>query len=259
MALLMLGLGAGVPLHASIILHIDANDLSGLTDGASVSSWGGLTQSTENSQPTYRATGMNGNPTVEFDGGDRMNGIDLPATARSIVAVATLDTGANSFAGLISNSNDNLGVRYNSSNTSYNASGNGGNQGDFFNHGNHGGDNTYINGVGAGSFTLDASHVVLANANEPADYSNFMVGYGGTQQRYWLGDVSEIYVFDQTLTSDEIIGVSSIMAARWGSASISATQAQINAGNLVLGVVPEPSSSLLVALGALGLTLRRRR
>ena len=256
--------------HAAIVLHLDANDLVGtVTDGGAVSSWGSVaqggivTQAGTSGQPIFDIDGMNGNPTVSFDGGDRLGGLNLPATARSIVAVVTLDTGASSLAGLISNGTDALGVRRNGTAATYRAFSGGANGADFINHDGNASaiHDTFVNGVGGASatFNYDASHVVLANASTAADYSNFTVGYGGTQSRFWLGDISEIYVFDQTLTSDELIGVSSILATRWGSEAITASQAQILAGNSVLGIVPEPSTTALLGLGGLALILRRRR
>lgn len=64
-----------------LVLWLDASQLS-LTDGAKVDTWNDLsgndnhlTQSTSSYQPTFRQTGMNGRPVVEFDGSnDLLNG-----------------------------------------------------------------------------------------------------------------------------------------------------------------------------------------
>ena len=247
--------------HSAILLHLDANDLA-LADGDPVSNWGSLSAAGA-AQPTYRATGMNGNPSVDFDGASNFMGGGALAGARSVLAVTTLDTGAVSLAGLFSNDNDRLNIRRNNNFNFYRSVGQNGDNNDFYRHGNHvGADNVYVDGVASGSFIFDQSHTLLANAGADANFTNFTIGRaaasGGAAGRWWNGDVSEVYVFDETLTADEIAGVSSILADRWGSTAVTASPAQIAAGNAVLGI-PEPSALSLFGLAGLGLILRRRR
>lgn len=245
--------------NGGIILQVDANDL-GLTDGAPVASWGPLSQSTSANQPTYRAGGLNGNPSVDFDGTDDFLSGGTLSGARAVVAV-TIYEGTINLAGLISNDNDRFNIRRNGLNNFYRSAGQAGDNNDFYRHGNHAGqDNVYVDGTGSGAFVSGTSHIVLANAGADADFTNFTVGRaaasGGASGRWWDGDVSEIIAFDQTLTNDEIIGITSVLADKWGSTPVAATPAQISAA-YALGV-PEPSSSLLALLGA-GFLIRRRR
>lgn len=242
-------------IHADIIFHVSATDLM-LADGAPVSSWGTLSQSSPGAQPTYRATGMNGNPSVDFDGsGDYLTGASM-AGVRSL-AVVTLYEGNISIATLLSNDNDTLDIRRSATANAYTSTANSANNADFWRHDGSISalDDSYVNGVKAGGFSLGASHVMLSNSDSPASYSNFTVGRaapsGGAVNRWWDGDVSEIYAFSQALTSDEIVGVSSLLADRWNSSPVSATPAQLSAGRAVLGIVPEPSSLSLLILGML--------
>jgi len=245
---------------AEVILHLDAGDLA-LGDGDPVDSWGPIS-STGDNRPTYRSTGMNGNPSVDFDGADDYLGGGTAAGARSVVAVALYE-GNVSLAGLISNGNDKLNVRRNGTGVYYRSVGQAGDDNDFYRHENHAGsDNVYVNAVGSGAFVSGESHVVISNAGAAADFTNFSMGRaaatGGAANRWWDGDVSEVYVLDQTLTNDEIVGISSYLAGQWGSTPVSATPAQLEAGMAALGV-PEPSTLVLAVFGLLGLAWGWRR
>ncbi len=262
------------PASAEILLHLDARDLSAtLNDGDAVSTWGSLSQADVNRQPIYRETGLNGMASVDFDGmidgtGDYLDGAAVNG-ASSVVAV-TIFEGSRSLATLISNGNDGLNIRRNETTNYYRSEGNGAaDQNEFYRHGITVGNpvdplaNVYVNGVGSGAFVAGESHVALSNAASSASFGNFTIGRAasdtaGAANRYWDGDVAEIYVFSQTLTADEIAGVSSILADRWGSAAVSATPEQIAAGQAVLGIVPEPSTVVLLLIGALTLAGFRR-
>lgn len=70
---------------ARAIVHLDARFL-GLADGASVESWparpGSLVTAVAGSAPTFRATGLNSRPTVEFSLG---NWLDLGTIGKAII------------------------------------------------------------------------------------------------------------------------------------------------------------------------------
>ena len=241
---------------ASVLLHVSADELA-LADGAPVAAWGPLAQTVVGSQPTFRSTAMNGRPAVDIDvTNDYLT--DGPVTGARSVIVVTRFVDGGSLATLVSNDNDRLNVRRNGTTNAYRSVGRSGDDNDFYRHANHAGqDNVYVNGVGAGTFTVGASHVVISNAGAPGNYTSFTLGRASSSLgRYWGGDVSEVYVLDRTLTADEITGISSILAERWGSAPVAATPAQIAAGRAAL---PEPSGVGLLALGALGVLRRRRR
>lgn len=77
------------PAQCGAQIALDARFITGVSDGAALSSWSsrsvasiGATQSTPAQQPTFRAASINGRPAVEFDGtADNMN---LDAAARSL-------------------------------------------------------------------------------------------------------------------------------------------------------------------------------
>ena len=265
-----------VPASAEILLHLDARDLDAtLSDGDAVSTWGSLSQTDVNRQPIFREAGLNGMASVDFDGltdgtGDYLDGAAITG-ASSVVAV-TIFEGSRNLATLISNGNDGLNIRRNDQTNYYRSEGQGSaDQNEFYRHGITTGNpvdpiaNVYVNGVGSGAYIPGESHVVLSNAATSASFGSFTIGRAasdtaGAANRYWDGDVAEIYVFSQTLTTDEIVGVSNILADRWGSEAVSATPEQIAAGQAVLGI-PEPSTVVLLAMAALALAgfWRRRR
>jgi len=70
--------GAAIP--DSVVLQLDAQALSGYSDGDTVSTWpdeSGEGNDATNGTSVYRASGFNGYPSVEFDGTD--DNYDLPA------------------------------------------------------------------------------------------------------------------------------------------------------------------------------------
>jgi len=88
---------------ANLFWRLDATTITGLANAAVVTQWsdtgGGArhaTQATAAMQPTYRTAGLNGLPSVRFDGGDFLSPatFDLTATAAiTIFAVASASTG----------------------------------------------------------------------------------------------------------------------------------------------------------------------
>lgn len=263
-----LGLFAAGPLQGAIITRWDANNLA-QSDGSSVGTWssnvGSFTLSgTGTAQPTYQSTGLNGKPTVVYNGTSNVLATGAAVNnAKTVVAVGIAATGSPSLATLISNGSDSRDVRINNTTNFYRSEGNGGDNNDFYRIDGSvtGNDGVYVNDVLSGSFTYDVSHVVLSESDSANSYSNFWVGNASTSlARFWKGDVSEIIVFDNALTSDERTGVAHNLSVKWGFASpISANQSQIDAANALGVTAPEPASLSLLAVGALGLLTRGTR
>lgn len=81
------------PSSAGAFAAYDARFITGLADGASVSSWSDRTANantlTGTNQPTYEANELNGNPVVRFDGSnDQLTASFTTASLQSAVLVA---------------------------------------------------------------------------------------------------------------------------------------------------------------------------
>lgn len=125
-----------------------------------------------------------------------------------------------------------------------------------------------VNGTPSNSFSPLATHKLVTKTLNSAASQQVRIGWdrniGG---RNWDGDFAEVILFQDLLTGDEITGINSILADKWGLPPISATSEQIAAGNAVLGIsaapaVPEPATFVLATLGLLSLGFvgwRRRR
>src|SRR3954453_23727953 len=107
----VLGALAAPPSDAAIITRWDANNLA-LSNGTAVGSWSSnvgaftLTASGTN-QPTYQSAGLNGRPSVRYDGTD--DGMKTGAAvknAKTVVVVTTAATGSASLSMLISTGGD---------------------------------------------------------------------------------------------------------------------------------------------------------
>lgn len=117
MAMLALGAGLTPPVTSGMVLWLDASQLS-YADGASLTSWPDLSgtatpvtiSGTVANRPVYRATGINGKPGVETDGGKTATAVialsgavggTLMAVQKSAVtSVPTVNHGFNPSSGL---------------------------------------------------------------------------------------------------------------------------------------------------------------
>jgi len=212
--------------------HFDATALTGLSDGDAVAAWvdmasgNNATQATAGERPTYKTAIQNGLPVVRFDGGDRMahtyaNG----GKAVTIFAVVKVNSAGNSaFRGIYSTAgntsvnetmllanmttNDKWGTFGGSTTTNRPAntdikdsafhiltlSRSSGGGGDF-----------YLDGAGDGAF---------------ADAQGQPGHIGGTSisSQFLTGDVAEIIVYSNQLSSDDRASVTDYLSAKWGIA-----------------------------------------
>lgn len=98
-----------------------------------------------------------------------------------------------------------------------------------------------VNGAASTNFGPLATHkLVTKTLNSPAN-QQVRIGWdrniGG---RNWDGDFAEIILFPTLLNGDEITGINSILAGKWGLPPISATASQIAAGEAALGITVGP-------------------
>lgn len=194
--------------YGKVTLYLKADGL-GLADQAPVTSWGPMIAAGD-SAPVYVASdpGFNSQPVVRFDGvNDTMIWDEADLNARTIFAVTMLDTGAPSFAVLLSNGGDGLNLRRNSSSARYAGTGVGATYGDFT--GNTPVGTIYLNGSGTtgtnGTFTLGTAHMLRAQAGDMKNFSSFRLGSEGADlPRFWKGSLAELLIFEGALSTDSV-------------------------------------------------------
>lgn len=102
------GAAAFTPLSLSPVLWLDASQITGLSDGAAITTWtdasgngNNITQSTAAAKPTYKTAILNGKPVARFDGGDRLINASIsvaqPITAFVVASVSASDSDAATF------------------------------------------------------------------------------------------------------------------------------------------------------------------
>ena len=81
----------GVPLNSSLVLHLDAGSITGLTEGQKVSTWQDLSgngnHAAARGNPTFRQNVLNGLPVVHLGGGDTFHSPLASSNQMSIFVV----------------------------------------------------------------------------------------------------------------------------------------------------------------------------
>lgn len=186
--------------YGNVVLHLKADALNQVNN-TEVTEWGPLA-ATGTGTPTYIASDsrFNGKPVVRFDGGNdvmKRGGANYPA--RTIFAVAVLESSAGNLAGLISNGSDGLNIRRNDNSTRYRSPGFGMDGNDFVGNGSPSGQ-LFVDQVASGTFTIGQPHLMMAVAGGQKTYPNFWIGSASTSLgRYWNGSVAEILIYDGEL------------------------------------------------------------
>lgn len=214
---------------ANLSLWLDANAITGLSDGDSVTNWldtsgnnNNSTQSSAAAKPTYKTNIIGGKPVVRFDGGDHLlisdhTTLDLSAPFW-IVAVASstsLSVGGQSI--IYKDNAYNFG-RY--------------------------GTNFFFASVGIANFIpstsvyptatpliytiyFDASYdanfyvnggiaeIVAGAANISANSNNVYVGSNSAPGAYWAGDIAEILIYSVPPSAAEQEGIYSYLSTKW--------------------------------------------
>jgi len=83
----------GIP--DSVVAHFDATELSGFNDGNTVSTWPDEANghdATSSGAPVYRASGINGNPAVEFDGTNDSYDAPVGVTSQPYTFISCVQT-----------------------------------------------------------------------------------------------------------------------------------------------------------------------
>ena len=238
-------LDASLPAIAGQVLWLDGDDASTILDadgdnaatgtgganngfGGTVATWRDksgsgfhVTNTTANQQPTYNATGLNGNGVLTFDGtNDKLRnttavvpGNDVTmfivynrTTAVARDAVFELGAGGSRNAIFINDSGNRVGYYANS--TFYNSSG------------------TYttsqyeivsaIHDVNAINMWRNGANQVSTTGLTRASTTGIYVGDDSSGGGDLQGNIAEIIVYDRDLTSDERRDVENYLASKWG-------------------------------------------
>ncbi|HET6410390.1 MAG TPA: lamin tail domain-containing protein, partial [Chthoniobacteraceae bacterium] len=191
--------------YGTVTLHLKADALT-LTNNAPVVSWGPLSGA-GTSQPLFIAADarFNNKPVVKFDGvNDVLTWASANLSARTIFAVTTLESGATSLAGLISNGADGLNVRRDGTSLFYRSPGHGMDANDFVGNGSPTG-TLSVNNVAGGAYTAGTPHLVIAVAGGLKNYSSFWIGSASSSLgRYLNGSVGEVLIYDGVLSQTGI-------------------------------------------------------
>jgi hypothetical protein len=190
--------------HGNVVLHLDASALN-QPGGTAVDEWGPLSASGA-AMPTLVGADarFGGRPVVVFDGNDVMKAAAVDLAARTIFAVACLESDAVDLAGLISNGSDRLNLRRNGASLFYRAPGQGMDSNDFVGNGSPTG-TLDVNQVASGAFVPGQAHLLLAVAGGQKIYQDFWLGSASSGLgRHWKGAVAEVLVYDGTLAPEDI-------------------------------------------------------
>ncbi|MHA3773000.1 PEP-CTERM sorting domain-containing protein [Verrucomicrobiota bacterium sgz303538] len=224
-------IGQTLPFSDGLVYHLDAS--TGVTtSGSAVSGWAdqsgnGLNfeQSLVDKQPTLVLDAIGGRPAIRFDGNltGNANG-DAPAadelilsiatTVRTFVAVNRLAAGNVSLAGFWGANDADTGIRRSNSSTWQGSLEIPGNTNDFAN-----GGTTLVNGIETGLMSENVPHVLFASRGSDTTFNATSIGdyfkVGTNTPRPYKGDVSEVLVFNRTLTSSEQAQLNVHLAAKY--------------------------------------------
>ncbi len=227
---------------ATLTYHLDAgNGTTNTGNGTAITGWQELTTNTATNiqgTPTWQATGLNGLPSVRFDGGpsggDLVFSNNAPinnVTAQTIFVVATMVADAHILSDLIANSSGLEAIRQTTTETAAYFIGN---SGDF-----HSGGSFFVNGDA--QFTIPGgfgvAHIVESVSPTAVNINSLRIG-NNASNRLWAGDVSEVLVYNGLLSAADRTAVGGYLQTKYS----------INAS-----YVPEPASVCLAVCGLLGL------
>jgi hypothetical protein len=197
-------------------------DSLALSDGDAVTTWNdsssnayNVTQASAGAKPTYKATGLNGQPTVRFDGSDVLVSTATPTFSGPMTAFFVANLAQNPatqtiLVGPVSTFNG-FGVFYNGQVHQYWGS-------------NLNGTTTPPGTPYLGSFLANgASSSVAANRGTTStgnpgafSWSSKAISLGGNNGRYLNADISEVILYDRDLTDAEQAEVETYLYQKYG-------------------------------------------
>ncbi|MHC4178835.1 MAG: hypothetical protein ACYSWU_15090, partial [Planctomycetota bacterium] len=224
-----------------LAIHLDASAISGIPDGDPVAVWPDISGNdrpavTEGpvQQPTYKAFGINGVPSVYFSGpdpvaaphtnSDKMH-VPTDQTIQEVWVVTTLEE---PFVGrgvdgcclvLIANGNDyqKIGVDCCGFGGSFWGPDEGGGDENFSNGGEF-----FIDGVDQLVIPLETPFIIDVQADSPTNMDDLSIGDGtypwgyDEQGRVWHGHIGEIIMYDRALSGEERELVGAYLSSKYG-------------------------------------------
>ena len=122
----------------------------------------------------------------------------------------------------------------------------------------------YVNSTATNSFTANTPFVLVVTGDTARNFVNLTLGADPIFtpfSRNIGATFSQVLLFNDNLTVDQVTGISYNLAQSWDIAGLSATSGQIAAADaLGVVVIPEPTTWAMLAFGlATMIALRRRR
>ncbi len=226
----MLGLGLSIPAVAArskgvasidpatlsgLIRSYRASNITGVADGASVSSWpdasasnSPLTQSGGN-RPTLDLDGAGGQPGIVFDGADDYYNMTSLTTGRTLILVMRYDRPFNAYVPLIGSDTSFAagGAEHMPLILLPNTAAANGQTAD-----------CWFNGKAVGKLKAQPrpSSLAVIVVRTAANFSANILTYGGAAGRFLRGLIAEAHVLDRGVTDAEAVAASRWLCARYG-------------------------------------------
>lgn len=204
-----------------------ADQITGLSNGAAVASWPDTSgnaytasQATGGSQPTWIASGLNGQPVVRFAGSQYLEAQPAPAgsAAETVIAVVTTPPDTNPYSIRGANSNGSLELRIYQLKSEVLAQA--------------------VAGIGVSTTTLTASTpaIVTATYTSGSSYAHYVngaaagsastaqtvtaaytnIGSANAGAESYKGDIAELLQWSRVLTTTELSSVHTYLGSRYG-------------------------------------------
>ena len=223
------GAAATLPV-AGATLWLDASQITGLSDGAAISTWTdatgngrNATQETASARPTYKTNIVNGKPVARFDGGDVLVianttlGFTRAATFFLVITKTGTFGADEPIAGFVQSLPTRIGyfvtgggnLRYNSFGASFeHAASNYNNTTSIISH-------TIANGAAAGWRNGASAGTAAPSIGSDWPANNYEIGHMLTLTPYFTGDIAEIIVYPSALSTANRQAVEAYLAAKY--------------------------------------------
>ncbi len=216
---LKLGARFQPPSIAGLIYRLDASNAGSLSlSGSNIGAWTdsagsatSFTQVTTAKQPTYVANALNGKPIVRFSGAQQLL-LSNSTAPREIIALVNVKGGVDgNIGGFLGINGADTGLRLNSSAGSWAADG----------------ATTTVNGVATTTYTSNQPHVVQRYGTTWGTWAATGFGqyFAGGASRFFNGDVAEVLVYGNALTTTDRANLLAYLNAKWLGTGSYASQA----------------------------------